>query len=412
MGFFNLKDRLGMPKNTAAVSASDAHEIETAKDYVSAMTQSLKSTSEQQSMAMQRVSHLSKSLFKMERKLVKLRRVEAENNELSGRTSKLENELSHKSEEARDLDCELSIVKRQLKTAQEELLSLRSETTLLKDRGGETAARLGAQKNEVSGLKNRTETLERRQKELSGQNRALEQDLSKAQGEVSLHRRSAAEFIKKFEELETSTAALRGSYDAALVDFNALKLSYNELNDKYIEAQARLNTAEFEANAAQSQYADSLRRREEESLSLKNRIEHFEAQMRIKDSAKVQAEREITELQHGLRLANMRAEQTDSLSREIAREAEASASNVISSQSDYDALNAKFMSALDDIDTLKKLSQIQKSKLMQYAALDSAPVLGLDVAAVKTPNKPAAQNDANVEPAKNIRILRQLKPAS
>ena len=109
----------------------------------------------------------------------------------------------------------------------------------------------------------------------------------------------------------------------------------------------------------------------------------------------------------------MRATQAENLSREVSLEAEASASNVISSQSDYDALNAKFMAAMDDIATLKKLNEIQKSKLMQYAAVDSSSVIETEV---KTKPKAAApkkaQNEAQVEPAKNIRILRQVRPAS
>jgi len=109
----------------------------------------------------------------------------------------------------------------------------------------------------------------------------------------------------------------------------------------------------------------------------------------------------------------MRADQAEKLSREVSREAEASASNVISSQSDYDALNAKFIAALDDIATLKKLTEIQKSKLMKYAAVDNSPTLETDMKPQpKTVSPTKAQNEKQVEPAKNIRILRQVRPAS
>ena len=193
------------------------------------------------------------------------------------------------------------------------------------------------------------------------------------------------------------------------MELNAATSELEQVKSDYIEAQARLETEKFEMRAAQAQFSDQLRRRDEENLSQKNRISHLEAQMRIKESAKQQAEHEITEVQHTLHLATIRAEEAEKRIREISREAEASASNVMSSQADYDALNARFLGALDDIDALRKLNQIQKSKLMQYAAVDSTPVTAPQAAPQAAPmQKPVAQNAA---PAKNIRILRQVKPA-
>lgn len=414
MSFSNLKENVRAVLAAKLNAADSPIEVRDARDYVSSMTQVIQSTSEQQYMAMQKVTNLSKSLAKMENKLARLDRVEAENKSLSARTAALETDLSEKTNTARDLDSQLSVTKRQLKIAQDELLALRADIAGRKEKDASVEGRLDAKTSQVSALTAKLSQLEQRQLDLKARNRSLEEELSQSQGEVSLHRRSATEFVQKLEELERSEAATRRSFDAVTVELNGLKSRFDDINENYIEAQAQLESAKFEFRSTQTQHADSLRRREEENLSLQNRIAHLEAQLRIKESAKIQAEREITEVQHSLRLANMRADQAETMSREISREAEASALNVISSQSDYDALNAKFMTALEDIATLKKLTQIQKSKLMQYAAVDSAPVLTSGVSEeIEAPLAPkAAQNEAAHESSQNIRILRQLKPAS
>lgn len=413
MTFSNLKKNVRAAITARSNPQSNSHDVRDAKDYVSTMTQVIQSTSEQQYMAMQKVTHLSKSLEKMESKLARLGRVEAENAELSGKAARLASELSEQTSQALELDAQLSVVRRQLKLAQDELVKLRSDMSERQDRDAKSEARLAAQKEEISELSAKVSGLEQRQSDMTTLNRTLEEDLAKARGEVSLYKRSASEFTQKLEELERSEKQTRQSYDTTLVELNALKIRYAEVNENHIDMQARLETAKFEARSVQNQHADSLRRREEENLSLKNRISHLEGQLRIKDSAKIQAEREITEVQHSLRLAVMRADQAEKLSREVSREAEASASNVISSQSDYDALNAKFIAALDDIATLKKLTEIQKSKLMKYAAVDNSPTLETDMKPQpKTVSPTKAQNEKQVEPAKNIRILRQVRPAS
>lgn len=411
MSFSTLKNNMKAALTSRSKAAPTSFDVRDAKDYVSTMTKVIQSTSEQQDMAMQKVSHLSKSLEKMETQLARLDSVEAKNKMLSAKSAQLESDLSAASTQANELDSQLSVTKRQLKLAQDELVTLRADNSKKQDIGSQSEMLIAEQKKQVSTLSAKISGLEQRKSDITKLNRTLEEDLSKARGEVSLHRRSASEFTQKLEELERSGAQTRQSYESSLVELNALKKRYAEVNENHIDTQARLETAAFEARSLQTQHTDSLRRREEENLSLKNRISHLEAQLRIKENANTQAEREIIEAQHSLRLANMRADQAENLSREVSLEAEASASNVISSQSDYDALNDKFMTAMDDIATLKRLNEIQKSKLMQYAAVDSLPVL--DTAIKAKPAAPVkAQNESQAEPAKNIRILRQVRPAS
>lgn len=411
MAFTTLKNNMKAALTARSKAKPTSFDVRDAKDYVSTMTKVIQSTSEQQDMAMQKVSHLSKSLEKMETQLARLDSVEAKNKKLSAKAAQLENDLSGASTQANELGAQLSVTKRQLKLAQDELVTLRADIAKKQDIGSQSEMLIAEQKKQVSTLSAKISGLEQRKSDMTKLNRTLQEDLAKARGEVSLHRRSASEFTQKLEELERSGSQTRQSYESSVIELNALKKRYAEVSENHIDTQARLESAKFEARSLQTQHTDSLRRREEENLSLKNRISHLEAQLRIKESANTQAEREIIEAQHSLRLANMRADQAENLSREVSMEAQASASNVISSQSDYDALNDKFMTAMDDIATLKKLNEIQKSKLMQYAAVDSLPVR--ETAMKAEPAAPVkAQSESQAEPAKNIRILRQVRPAS
>ena len=79
MSFSTLKNNMKTALFARSKAAPTLHDVSNAKDYVSTMTQVIQSTSEQQHIAMQKVTHLSKSLENMETQLARLNSVEAEN---------------------------------------------------------------------------------------------------------------------------------------------------------------------------------------------------------------------------------------------------------------------------------------------------------------------------------------------
>lgn len=428
MSLSNLKNSIFDTFSGKPVADRARADVNHAKDYVSAMTEAIQSTSTQQQFALQKITHLSKSLSSMETKLARLEGVEAENKSLNTKTSEFKAALAEKIETVRELDHKLAAAQRQIKASQAELLSLRAESSGAKHQAAGTQGRLNSKLEEVDALIGQNSKLERNLSDMKMHNQTLQEQLSKAQGDIALYRRSESELENKLQALERAESLARQSSDETQVQLSVMTANFEQANADYIETDARLQTEQFEARAAQTQFSDSLRRREEEILSQKNRIEHLESQLAIKESAHEHAQREITEAKHSLHLASLRAQELESRSHEASRQAEASASNVIRSQSEYDALNAKFIEALADIDTLKQLNQIQKSKLVQYAAVDNterafAPTASASSAqfapkpeanqAAATPATTHASDGASLfsaepeTPKRNIRVLRR-----
>ena len=415
MSFFKKSKKLGAAKANRSLPTAKTSDLKDAKDYVSAMNDAFVSSSEQQKMAMRQFDSLSKSLAKMEGTVEKLARAEAENDTLSTRASTLETQLSAKSTEASTLDKELAIAKRKLKTAQDELLALRSQMSARQDSERETQDEFARQQAELSSLAQSVEKLEHSNVDIASLNTALQKDLSEALSELSARKRSVDELKKNLDDVRAKLKARSKSADASLIELGQLQSANERLSEQFIESQAALETLEYDTKVVRAEFSDRLKRREEEVLSLKSQIAQLEAQVRIKENIKAQAEHDISELQHSLRLANSRAELGETRAREKAAEADTNAQNVLTIKAEYEALNAKFLAALDDIAMLKKLNHVQKDKLMRYAAVDASefvpPVPAKKDAPIAAPAAAADEND-NGPATKNVTIFKSLKSAS
>jgi len=413
MSILNLSQKLRGAKKGRLATQAKASDLKDAKSYVSAMNEAFVTSSEQQKAAMRQFDSLSKSLAKMEGTVEQLKRAEAENETLSSQAATLETQLSAKTSEASTLDKELAIAKRKLKTAQEDLLTLRSQMTARLDREAENEEEFTQQKEALSSLSQAVEKLEITNLETASLNTTLQKDLSEALGELSARKRSVDELQKNLEDVKAKLKAQSKTSDAAIIELGQLKTVNETLNEQYIESQAALETLEYDTKVARAEFADRLKRRDEEVLGYKSQMAQLEAQVRIKESVKAQAEHDISELQHSLRLANSRAEIGETRAREKAAEADTNAQNVLTIKAEYEALNVKFQAALDDIDLLKKLNHVQKDKLMRYAAVETNQYVPEAPVEVK-PAKPAAamNEDGNSHATKNVTIFKSLKSVS
>ena len=412
MSILNLSQKLRAAKSGRGVTQAKASDLKDAKDYVSAMNQAFVSSSEQQKAAMRQFDSLSKSLAKMEGTVEQLNRVEAENEGLASRTAALETQLSAKAGEANTLDKELAIAKRKLRTAQEDLLALRSQMTARQDRESEMEEQFTKQQAELSSLSLAADKLEMSNIETASLNTTLQKDLSEALGELSARKRSVDELQKTVEDLRAKLKARSKTSDAALIELSQLKTVNETLNEQFIESQAALETLDYDAKVARAEFTDRLKRRDEDVLSYKSQMAQLEAQVRIKESVKAQAEHDISELQHSLRLANSRAEMGETRAREKAVEADKNAQNVLSIKAEYEALNAKFLAALDDMAVLKKLNHVQKDKLMRYAAVETGPVASTPAQPETSKPAASAKEGNSGHATKNVTIFKSLKSAS
>lgn len=415
MSFLNLGQKLRSAKPSRGAAQTHISELSDAKGYVSAMNDAFVSSSAQQKMAMEKINHLSKSLMKMEDTLKQLNQAKAKASEMTDRADMLEKQLSQKTTQANDLDKELSITSRQLKGLQDELLALRSETSVQADRAHDNQARYAKQEAEVAAMARTAESLEAQNTDLAGLNAMLQKDLSEALDSLSANQRSVVELQRYLEDARAKLKTKGASADAARLELAQLKTNYEANHQQFIQSQAELENAQYQAKVSKTEFEDRMRRKDEAALSLTSQITQLEAQLRINDSVKAQAEHDITELQHSLRLANTRAQQEETRGREKSIEADINAKNVMSIKADYDALNAKYMTALDDIAVLKKLSQVQKDKLMRYAAIDVAAALPPAAPQRKDAPAPAAPVKtaiANSPTSKNVTIFQSVKSAS
>jgi chromosome segregation ATPase len=373
MGLFKLGDSFLAGKKGQAASASDALDIKNAREYVSSMSDVIQSGAEQHKKAQQRVNSLSKSISKMESKLRQLGRVEEENKALQSRATAAEKSLALKKAQAAELENELASLRIQLKTAQEELLALRTENTVRKDRDNQNDSQITRQKNEITAMATAITSLEDRQHELSCLNSTLQKDLSEALNDLSARGRSIHELQKNLDDARAKMDVFRKSADGGEIEIGRLQASFEEMKTKFIEANAGRETAEYEATVAKAEFEGRLKRRDEELLTHKNRISQFEAEVRIKEGARAQAERDIADLQHRFSSAIARADKADARAREKVLEADVNAENALKAKAEFDTLNEKYMAALDDIEMLKKINLAQKDKLMRYAAVEADP---------------------------------------
>lgn len=412
MSLLNLSQKLRAAKTARFATQAKASDLKDAKNYVSAMNEAFTTSSEQQQAAMRQFDSLSKSLAKMEGTVEQLKRAEAENDTLSTRAATLDTQLSAKTSEANTLDKELAIAKRKLKTAQEELLTLRSQMTVRQDRDLENEEQFANQKSELSLMTQTVERLEAHKGETDRLNTVLQKDLSEALGELSANKRHVSELQKNLEDMQAKLKAQSKISDTTLIELGQVKAVKDTLNAQYIESQAALETLEYDVKVARTEYTDRLKRRDEELLSFKSQVAQLDAQVRIKESVKAQAEHDISELQHNLRLANSRAEIGETRAREKAVEADTNAQNVLSIKAEYETLNLKFLAALEDIEMLKKLNHVQKDKLMRYAAVETGQYTPEGPAKPK-PSKPSvAVNEDNGHATKNVTIFKSLKSVS
>lgn len=412
MALFKLGNVFSAAKQDPSPAVSDEADIKNARDYVSTMSDVFQTGAEQQKIAMQRVNSLSKTITKMEAKMRLLTRVEGENKALTDRVTTLEKTLSHKAGQAIELENDLSVARLQLKKAQEELLSLRTENTVRKDRDIQSDSQIQEQETEITAMATAITTLEDRQMELSCLNSTLQKDLSVAVNDLSARNRTVLELQKSLDEARTKMETFRKSADANMIQIGQVKANYETLNTKFIETDAMRETAQYEATLSKAEFEGRLKRRDEQVLGLKNRIQQFEAQVRIKEGARIQAERDIAELQHQVSMANARADTSDSRVREKTAESDVNADNALKAKSEFEAVNAKYLAALEDIAMLKKLNQVQKDKLMRYAAVDGRGAVDGYMPPVDHAELPIEASDSEAQATRNVTIFQSLKSVS
>ena len=153
-----------------------------------------------------------------------------------------------------------------------------------------------------------------------------------------------------------------------------MRLDFNDMKSKFFEASASLENTKYDIKTQKNVFEDTLKRRDDETLALKSRIEQLNTQVRIKDNMSSHFDEEVITLRNQLENERERNDRNEQRFRGKADEVERNARALARSKVEFENLNAKFSAAMEDIDTLRKINQVQKQKLERYAAIGGVSV--------------------------------------
>ena len=349
--------------------ASNLKDVENARNYVSSMSDVFRSSTDQQRLAIKKMAHLSKTISKMEVDLRQMERIETRARTLSQENTELERKLSQKSSWASEQETKLIALEGRHKHVQRELEVAKGDIAVLKDREVSEGEKSAALTSEIAEQKQLISTQNEAVETLETTLKGLQDDLASQMGELSDRDREISQLQKNCEDLSTRLSQKTRDGDNALIELKELRIDFTELNSKFIETNSALEKARYDMVSQKTVLEDTLKRREDENLTLKNRLDRFNTEVRIKQDGLSQADTEIAELRRRLTSATQRAEQAEGRLKENAADLKRYTQDLTTARSDFERLNVKFSVALEDIDALRKINQGQKAKLERYAAI-------------------------------------------
>jgi len=364
MKFFN--------KSQTETSVATSEDIRAARDYVDAIHMELRQSTEQQELAKKQLSSLTKSIEKMELGLSATARLQSETKRLTQENAKLQQDAEKKSVWASELESKLNHLERQHSEARAKLETARKDVAVQQDLDA-------AQKNELQDLKRDAVTLAARLEErdakilsLKNANERLQEDLHSYSIDVSKSKRDVLELQKSNEILVSKLETHAKNSDLNQVELKTQRVEHDDLKSRYFEAMTTLENMRYNAKAQKTIFEETLKRRDDENLALKTQIDQANTQVRIKDNMSTHLDQEISGLRNNLEIDRERLAVTEQRYREKANEADINAQALERARCEYETLNEKFSTALEDIETLRRTTLAQQEKLDRYAAVNGA----------------------------------------
>ena len=234
--------------------------------------------------------------------------------------------------------------------------------------------KLVAQGREIESLSGQLNHKDERLSAVELANQNLQDEVTQTSADLSTQNHRVMELQKSVEEQTARLETKTKDADSAAVELKNLRLDFNEVKAKYFEASGALENAKYDLKTQKNVNDDTLKRRDDEALALKSRIEQLNTQLRIKDNMSTHFDEEIVTLRNKLETERERNDRNEQRFRGKADEVERSARALARAKVEYEDLNAKFSAAMEDIDTLRKINQVQKQKLERYAAIGGVSV--------------------------------------
>ena len=350
-----------------------ADDVKATQDVVQSITEALKSGAEQQDLAAKRLSVLTKSMTKMDANVRHAARLQAETQRLETEVATLRTDLDKKRAWAQEQTAKLATVQKERDKLRGELDNSKAEISARTEREAglrESEIKLN---RESEALKKELSQRTTRLEELASKQQRLKDQLSEATGLLSAQTHKTRELNNAVEELTLRLEEKTKASDASLSALRDLRLDHHAAREDLVAANSRLQSAIYERTSQKNLYDDSLKRRADEILALKTQIEQLTTQLRIKDTMGSHFDEETSGLRQALETERERNSVNEQRLRQQA-EAESRQSRALAqSKSEFDALNAKFVDAMKDLDAVRQINRVQAQKLENYAQLNSAP---------------------------------------
>jgi len=392
-----------IPSAALTGKTASTDDIQQARESVDFIVGELKASADQQQLAAKRMVSLNKTISKMESGLRHVARLEAETSQLRNNLQATSKKLEQKTNWASEQENKLINLERQHNEVRQKLENAKADVAQRKDREVADREKLVKQGRDIETLSSQLTQKDERLATVQMSNQNLQDEVAQQAASLSTQNHRVMELSKSVEELSNRLDTKSKTSDTAEVELKNIRLDFNEMKTKYFEANGALENAKYDLKTQKNVYEDTLKRRDDETLALKSRIDQLNTQVRIKDNMSTHFDEEIVTLRNQLEAERERNDRNETRFRGKADEVERNARALARSKVEFENLNAKFTAAMEDIDTLRKINLVQKQKLERYAAIGGLAVgssmIATEAARVEASSKyPVLQKEEKMTP--------------
>ncbi|WP_409432112.1 hypothetical protein ACJ3XI_07775 [Litorimonas sp. RW-G-Af-16] len=373
MSFFK-RDNTDERRPIGSLTSGENADAQIAKAEVDRIAAELKSSADQQAQAARRIAGLNKSLEKMESGLRQSSRIEADNMRLSAELADLKTKLEQKTSWASEQENKLINLERSHNEMRQQYEAAKADIAQRTDRETETREKLFKQSREVETLSTQLAQKNERLAAVTATNQGIQDDLAQQAADLSAQKHTIVSLRKSVEELSARLEAKTKEVDGSAVETKNLRMDLTDMKARYFEANSALENAKYNNNTQKKVFEETLKRRDNENLALERRIEQLNTQLRIKDNMSNHFDEEIVSLRNTLKTERERNDRNEERFRNKMEEVERNARSLARTKAEYEELSAKYAAASEDLESLRKITLVQKQKLERYAAIGGVSV--------------------------------------
>ncbi len=367
-------------KDTAQFGIED---VTATQDVVSAISKALKTGAEQQDLATRRLADLTKSMNKVDANVRQRMRLEGEVKRMNTELTTLRAELKKNRAWTQEQTTKLATLQKERDKLRGQLETSKSELSARVERESglrESEFQL-RKKGEILNkeLNQRTMRLE----ELVLVQQRVQDELAQATGQVSSQTHKIRELQNVVEEFTLRLDEKTKSADASLAALRDLRLELHAAKEQLVAANSKLQSSEYEQESQKTLFDETLKRRADEILALKSQVEQLTTQLRIKDKMGSHFDEETSGLRRALETERERNSVNEQRLQNQAETEARQARALAKAKEEYDALNAKFVDAMKDLDVFRQVNNVQSKKLENYAQLNKTPMPKRDYAPMR-----------------------------